>query len=80
MKGDRCKRVIRRLLPDMGCVEVTARGKPLNYISKSTGRRMWLSNGLRKAMRELLVELGDAAPMVTKEKDIQESRKVSWTN
>ena len=64
MKWDGCREVVKRLLPDIEVVEVSAKGKPLGYVSRKYKRRVALSDGLRGALRGLLLELGDSAPPV----------------
>ena len=64
MKGDGCRRVIERLLPDIEVVEVSGKGKPLGYVSRKYKRRVGLSDGLRKALRGMLADMGDSAPPV----------------
>lgn len=62
MKGDGCKKVMKRLLDDVVVVEVTKKGKPLGYISKKYGHRVHISGGLSRALRQIIDELGDGAP------------------
>ena len=64
MKGDGCRRVIEKLLPDIEIVEVSAKGKPLGYVSRKYKRRVALSDGLRKALKGILADMGDSAPPV----------------
>lgn len=60
MKGDGCRKVMRQLLPDAAVIETTRRGKPLGYISKTDGRRHSLSDGLKRALREM-IEAGETS-------------------
>ena len=62
MKADACKRVMTGLLPDVSLVGVSSRRWPLSVVLKHDGSRHWLSDGLRRALAGLLLELGEQAP------------------
>ena len=62
MKAEACRRVMARLLPDVAMVGLSSRGWPLYVELKHDGHRHWLSDGLRRALAGLLVELGEQAP------------------
>ena len=57
MKGDMCRKfVLEQIIPDMGSVETTKSGRIIAYFSKTHGGRVFLSDGLARALRQILAK------------------------
>lgn len=52
MTGDRCRKVIHKMIPDIKSLVRVPSDRIIGYESRGTGQRIFLSKGLVRALKE----------------------------
>jgi hypothetical protein len=60
MKGDRCRKVISKMIPDIDSIVRVPSGRIIAYVSRETREKVFLSKGLVRALGDFIPRVKNA--------------------